>query len=479
MLHLPVLRAGVPYRSLNLNVLTDVRNGEPVAEVSQANRGLLSRDLLRMPEHRAALRDLETEELIEKCGVAAGLFHDGDLPLEPGGDVLQSPEDFVRSQSATTGMPEALCRANMEKIRFVMAEMRRVLAGLTRGVDLGVLDRGFCTEGGRTVSYCGEADALGAVLPSNSPGVHSLWIPSVALKVPVVLKPGSQEPWTPLRIANALLAAGFPAATVGFYPADHSCGIEILLRTDRSMLFGDENTVRAWRRDSRVQLHGPGWSKVIFGADRAGEWEEHLDLVEASVAANGGRSCVNASGVWTTDHGDALAEGLAERLVKTEARPLDDPQAGIAAFSNPQVAHRISEFIDCQLGIPGAEDVTARFRPEGRIAELDGCTFLLPTVIRCNDPGHPLAASELLFPFVSVVEMDQGRLAESIGPTLVASLISDDPALRRELMIARHVDRLNLGALPTNVVSWDQPHEGNLFEHLYRQRAYQEEARAS
>ncbi|NIV49759.1 MAG: aldehyde dehydrogenase, partial [Gammaproteobacteria bacterium] len=65
-----------------------------------------------------------------------------------------------------------------------------------------------CTEGGRTVSYIGEADALGAVLPSNSPGVHSLWIPSVALKVPVVLKPGSQEPWTPLRIANALLAAG-------------------------------------------------------------------------------------------------------------------------------------------------------------------------------------------------------------------------------------------------------------------------------
>ncbi len=479
MLHLPVLRAGVPYRSLSLNVLTDVRNGEPVAEVSQANRGLLSRDLLRMPGHRAELRELATEDLIERCAGAAGLFHDGDLPLEPGGDRKQSPDEFVRCQSATTGMPEALCRANMEKIRFVLAEMRRVLAGLTRGVDLGVLDRGHCSEGGRTVSYRGEADALGAVLPSNSPGVHSLWIPSVALKVPLVLKPGSQEPWTPLRIANALLAAGFPPGTVGFYPGDHSCGIEILLRTDRSMLFGDENTVRAWRRDSRVQLHGPGWSKVIFGADRAGDWERHLDLVEASVAANGGRSCVNASGVWTTAHGDALAEGLADRLARITARPLDDPEAGIAAFSNPQIAHRISEFIDRQLQIPGAEDVTSRFRPDGRVAELDGCTFLLPTVIRCTDPGHPLASSELLFPFVSVVETEQESLAKTIGPTLVASLISDDPALRREMMIARHVDRLNLGALPTNVVSWDQPHEGNLFEHLYRQRAYQEEARAS
>lgn len=479
MLHLPVLRAGVPYRSLNRTVLADVRNGEPVAEVSQANRGLLSRDLLRMPEHRAELRDCTTEELIEKCTVAAGLFFEGDLPLEPGDDATQSPEDFVRSQSATTGMPESLCRANMEKIRFVLAEMRSVLAGLTRGIDLSVLDRGFVEEDGRTVSYLGEADALGAVLPSNSPGVHSLWIPSVALKVPVVLKPGSQEPWTPLRIANALLAAGFPPGTVSFYPADHSGGIEILLRTDRSMLFGDENTVRPWKRDSRVQLHGPGWSKIIFGADRAAEWERHLDVLVASVAANGGRSCVNASGVWTTDHADALAAGLAERLARITARPLDDPEAGIAAFSNPQIAHRISDFIDRQLSVPGAEDVTARFRPDGRVAELDGCTFLLPTVIRCTDPDHPLASSELLFPFVSVVEARQESLVEAIGPTLVASLISDDPALRRELLIARHVDRLNFGALPTGVVSWDQPHEGNLFEHLYRQRAYHEKAQAS
>jgi len=228
-----------------------------------------------------------------------------------------------------------------------------------------------------------------------------------------------------------------------------------------------------------VQLHGPGWSKIIFGADRAGEWERHLDLLVASVAANGGRSCVNASGVWTTDHADALAMGLAERLARITARPLDDPEAAIAAFSNPQIAHRISEFIDRQLEVPGAEDVTARFRSGDRVAERDGCTFLLPTVIRCTDPGHPLASSELLFPFVSVVEVPQETLAEAIGSTLVASLISDDVSLRRDLMIARHVDRLNLGALPTGVVSWDQPHEGNLFEHLYRQRAYQEQAQAS
>ncbi|MAF10530.1 aldehyde dehydrogenase, partial [Candidatus Poribacteria bacterium] len=43
----------------------------------------------------------------------------------------------------------------------------------------------------------------------------------------------------------------------------------------------------------------------------------------------------------------------------------------------------------------------------------------------------------------------------------------------RELIASPHVERLNIGPIPTNRISWDQPHEGNLFEHLYRQRALQ------
>ena len=85
MLHLPVLRAGVPYRSLNRNVLKDVRTGEPVAEVSQANRGLISRDLLGMAERRAQLREMPIETLIERCAEAARLFVEEALPVEPEG----------------------------------------------------------------------------------------------------------------------------------------------------------------------------------------------------------------------------------------------------------------------------------------------------------------------------------------------------------------------------------------------------------
>jgi hypothetical protein len=33
-----------------------------------------------------------------------------------------------------------------------------------------------------------------------------------------------------------------------------------------------------------------------------------------------------------------------------------------------------------------------------------------------------------------------------------------------------------MGPIPTMKIGWDQPHEGNLFEHLYGRRAYQQVA---
>ena len=40
-----------------------------------------------------------------------------------------------------------------------------------------------------------QTPVLGAVLPSNSPGVHTLWLPAIPLQIGLVLKPGSQEIW--------------------------------------------------------------------------------------------------------------------------------------------------------------------------------------------------------------------------------------------------------------------------------------------
>lgn len=470
MLHIPLLRKGEPYRSLDAARVPHHRTREPFVETSQANVGLIRRDLRDLSEARRALQRFTSAELLGMCARAAGHFIGDSLPL---GDAEQTPEDYVRQVSATTGLPHALARRNMRRVHGVLTEMPNVLGGLTRGLDLSILDRGFGELAGHAVSFFPRGDSLGVVLPSNSPGVHALWVPAVPLKTPLVLKPGGAEPWTPYRIIQAFIRAGVPAEAFCYFPTDHAGAGEILRRTGRGMIFGDASSTSLWKDDPRVEIHGPGMSKVVLGDDCVDEWEKYLDVIVSSIAENGGRSCVNASGVWVTRRADEIAGALAERLSRIIPRPAEDEAATLAPFADPRVAERIDAMIEGLLHAePGARDVSAAARGPERLARLEGCTYLLPTVVRCG-PEHPLANREFLFPFASVVEVRPEEIPAALGPSLVVTAVTEDAALLERLVSSPLVDRLNVGPVSTMQIAWDQPHEGNLFEHLYARRAFQ------
>jgi len=470
MLHIPILRRGEPYRSLDVARVPHHQTRELFVEISQANTGLIRRDLRDQKTARDQLTAVSTAELIAICIRAAEHFLNDSLPL---GDTSQTPDDYVQQVSATTGMPYVLARRNMTKIHGAMSQAASVINGLTRNIDWGILDRGFGEIDGRPLSFYPRTDSLGVVLPNNSPGVHSLWIPALPLKIPLVLKPGSAEPWTPYRIIQSFIRAGAPREAFSFYPADHAGGAEILRLCQRSIIFGDAGTAGAWSDDPRVEVHGPGYSKIVIGDDCIDGWEKYLDVMVASIADNGGRSCINASGVWVTRHAEEIARALAARLAQIVPRPADDPQAQIAPFVDANVAARVSQIIDQGLSEPGARDVTLGYRQGPRLVESDGCSYLLPTVILCESPEHAMANREFMFPFVSVVQINAEQIPDALGPSLVVTAITNNAELSRRLINSQNVDRLNLGAVATNQISWDQPHEGNLFEHLYARRAFQ------
>lgn len=475
MLHLPILRWGVPYRSVNQVVTPHFRTRAPFVSMSQANLGLIRRDLLRQREARAALQQIPVADLIAMAGRAANYFLNDTLPLDPESGTMQTPQQYVEQVSATTGMPFSNVRRNMMKVHGVLDKVDEVLAGLTRGLDLSVLDSGYGTVRGQMVSFFARTDALGVVLPSNSPGVHSLWAPATVLKMPLVLKPGSAEPWTPLRLINAWIKAGAPPHAYAYYPTDHAGGNEILRSTGRGMVFGDVASTRRWKAEGgRVEVHGPGYSKVVIGPDVADQWEQYIDVIAESISNNGGRSCVNASGVWVTKHADAIAEALAKKLAAVVPRAADDDQAILAPFADPETGKRISAMIDGDMtgDLGDARDVSASVRGGERVTTVHGGTYVLPTIVRC-DASHPLANREFLFPFASVVEVPASDLPDCLGPSLVVTCISNDPAFRARFVASPHVDRLNFGPLSTTQIGWDQPHEGNLFEHLYARRAIQ------
>jgi acyl-CoA reductase-like NAD-dependent aldehyde dehydrogenase len=469
MLHIPVLRWGEPYKSLDIDKVVHFATGETLAEVSRANGGLIERDMRHARRARDVLRETPIPELIDRVKRAADLYVEAELPL---GNGTQTPEQFVRMQSATTGLPEHMCRFNMKKNHFVLNQMDKMLDALTRGLDPSILSRGYGVEHrGVPVSYQAQSPVLGMVLPSNSPGVHTLWLPIIPMQVGLVLKPGPQEPWTPYRMTQAFVQAGIPKQAIAIYPGLGDVGAAVLASCPRSLIFGGSATVEQYKGNPRVQAHGPGFSKIILGDDQVDNWEKHLDLMADSVFINSGRGCINCSGIWASRHARAIATALAERLGPVEPLPPEDPKSALAAFTVSGQAEAISQDIDRDLQAPGVQDLTARYGE--RLVKKERCAYLRPTVILCDSPEPAIARKEYMFPFVTVVQCPQEKMIDAIGPTLVCSAITANKNFQRALLDASNIDRLNIGTIPTIQLNWLQPHEGNIVDFLFRARAFQ------
>ena len=469
MLTIPALRWGKPYQSLETQDIVHFDTGAPIAKLAQVNGGMLQMDMRKADRARAVLKQLSPAQLIGCCKKAAELFEHGTLTM---GDGKQTVDDFVHQQSASTGLPEHLCRMNMKKNAFVLSNMDKILDALTRGLDLEIFAKGYGEEGRNViVSYQCQSPVLAAVLPNNSPGVHTLWLPAVALQVGLMLKPGSQEPWTPYRMVASFIEAGMPAEAFGLYPGGHDVGGALLSKAPRAMVFGSAQTVAQYAGNPRVQAHGPGFSKILIGDDVVDQWEDYIDLMVESIYANSGRGCINCSGIWASRHTKDIAAALAARLGPIEVRPPQDPEAGLAAFTNKQMAMGTWGMVQQDLAESGVTDMTAGYGE--RLIEREFCAYLRPMIVHCDSPERGVAAKEYMFPFSSVVQCPHTHIISKTGSTFIATPLPTDPKWIAELTESVHIDRLNIGPIPTTRLNWLQPHEGNLIDFLYRSRAYQ------
>ena len=72
---------------------------------------------------------------------------------------------------------------------------------------------------------------------------------------------------------------------------------------------------------------------------------------------------------------------------------------------------------------------------------------------------------------VSVVSRLASALPSDHVPTFARRYEDNALALTEQLLEFPHIERLNLGPVSTLNVSWDQPHEGNMFEFLWKRRS--------
>ena len=284
-----------------------------------------------------------------------------------------------------------------------------------------------------TLSFFPRAQALGVVLPSNSPGVHALWVPAIALKTALVLKPGSAEPWTPYRLIQAFITAGVPPEAFGYYPSRprgrrrdpaplrprHGLRRRAARRgvgraTRASRCTGPATARSCSARTRRRLARAPRPDGALDRRERRPLLRQRLRRVGHRRTRARSRRRLRSAG--------AIAAAPRRAIRTRSSRPSPDRRG--------RRTH-LAQIDDGTRRAGRRRRHVPRRRHCPRLVDCDGCTYLLPTVVFC-DARHPLANREFLFPFASVVELagaDMSRAPEPLGPTLALSAADRRPGL--------------------------------------------------
>jgi hypothetical protein len=430
-------------------------------------------ELARVPEIRAhdaigtarkegfeTLKRTPVADLLDRLATAGSLFLGEGVPA--GADSLAPFETYQHRVTESTGLPAGWVRMSAHWLAFGLRHAAESLRAQSPTGRLGIYDDP-AYERERTVdlAFAPRVSVLGATMPANDPTVYAWPALALAMKVPIVIRPSDRDPFTGIRLAHALLEAGLPETAVHVLPGDRSLGEAICTEADHAMAFGGEETISGFRSDPTVETYGPGESVAILGRDPTAR---ELDTLARGVLRAGGRACFNLTRVIATGDcdPDAVAAGLADRLLDADTGPLDDEHTDVPGFPDHETAVQIDEAITAGDGI----DITAETGDRStRLVTSAGTSRLLPTVLRTDE-----LVSEYPFPFVGVTHRERDELPECLGSAYLAVIIGDE-AIEHRLVRSPAVRKVYAGGYPATV-DLRETHETYLAAFLYATTTY-------
>ena len=425
----------------------DVRGGD-LADVGAAPRLMALAALRELREHADGVPP--GQELFDE---AAGLFEEAELEGE-------SPEEYAARVSYATGLTAAAVAQSVRDLVDELRELTRTTAaelpGTGFGSDSGI---GFATR------WVPRGRVFAAVMASNHPTPNVTWAQALFHGYSVAVKPGSRDPFTPLRLTRALLAAGLPPGKLAYLPASHQTGEFLLKEADRGIVYGGDSAVRRWQGDETVAVRGPGRTKALLDRDADETITAHLAL---SASFDGGTRCTNLSAVLTTRPVAEVADALARRLATLPSVPVTTATATLLAADRER-AERIRRQVDELRAAPGVTDHSARHDPAGTetaVALADGSHLLRPLVLSVDEVHHPAVGTELPFPFVVVAPWTPADGVAPLRESLVLNLLTDDEELVDAAVREPSVRKITRGAvLPWTAVP-GIPHDDNYTQFL-------------
>lgn len=259
---------------------------------------------------------------------------------------------------------------------------------------------------------------VGVIIPWNGPLIATtmMAIPPIVAGNAVVMKPPSQSPFVPLRIAELFREAGFPDGLLNIVPGDAEAG-EALVRhpgVGKVSFTGGDGVARKVMamasehlKPVALELGGKSASLVFDDADLE---SAATQAVFGSLGLSG-QGCVNPTRLLVARK---CYDEMVERVAATaRAVTVGDP-FDAATFNGPVINAAACERI---LG------VIDRSRSQGRLVaggnrlggELANGYFIEATVFADIEPGSPLEQNEVFGPVLAVVPFDSDAEALEIA----------------------------------------------------------------
>lgn len=452
MITLPLVTDGRSRDSADRVALRAV-TGELLGEQHTAPSLLVRLAVGRM--HAAASAEPVSPQLL---AAATAAFATGLVTGEPAAQ-------YLRRQALMSGLPISVARAGaQELVRFARRLPERLHADLPPTADREAV------LGGRRVDcavrWTRRSDVLAVVAASNHPAIHGSWLHALAYGYRIALRPGSRDPFTPARLAAALVEVGLSPDRVWMLAGCRETVPALVESSGLAVIYGGDDVERQFSADRRVLLRGPGRSTALVDRPLT---EELLDYLAAAVSNDAGVRCTNLSTIFTTGDPRELADGLAARLARMHPLPVLDPAAVLPAVL-PRTADGLAATVR-RLSEWFPDHSSGRYRRGFTATMEDSSAVLRPVVLASDDSEHPFIRTELPFPFVTVAPWPDGSSVRPLRRSLVTVLLTDDDGLVGAALAEPSIRKVVLGpVLPWLGAPW-QPHDGSLAHHLLQPTA--------
>jgi len=429
-------------------------------------------------EAASTLRSMEYSDFVEIFSTAAEILTDGiELLTTDGANVQKDhiePQAYRRLVALATGLPIREVERSFSTLADYLSSAPEILKEEVNGYTVGDIVKHGKPYG----------DVLTVNLPSNVPDVNLSWIFALIMGYPVVCR-ASRHDITPFLLAASLYKAGMPENTIHMLYGNQNLvptlmGLEREGNGLRSMIFGDENTVKHFKDKAWIDVHGPGASIIVDESPDVG-------ILAELMMAFAGAACITPSTVLVPRlKGKKVAKELHARVSQHEPQHILSPAATLPLFQLEEaegINHMLKSMVKDGVRVFTANfgfaeklltqlGVTRSFYREITDSNGHGCAACFaPTVALFTNSNDPRGRMELPYPHFSVVEFDDlESLAELARNALVAYTWNEKIAVylnerKQELAIGTVIQGIRDAA---RIISrWTAPQASAILEFLY------------